>query len=257
MMFKFFMILIFFVLPYKKIFSQDWVIYLKPGAAMGIAALGSSSTGYIHKKVPRKIPFPSLGFEVSRGFPGKGTKFFGGIKIFPVAIGYIFNERNVDVSRSYGGGLSGLDFGLQVYGCVNKSFRKEKWPEYKNYFSFFGGLGFGFFPKGNTDFDIRVNEFGITKNGEQFSGTDFNWVNNIPGAPIIIAGVRYHITNSKGKDVAVVELATGINLIKYFDHRVTYQLNGQNRIDYLAEKSIDVQLNVLIPIKTVYKKSMK
>ena len=110
------------------------------------------------------------------------------------------------------------------------------------------GIGFNYFYNKSDETGLSVVSFGKTRSGETLIGMDVGIKNNIFGAPSVFGGARYNITNSKGKRVVVLELLVNHGLVKYFDWRIKYDINGQQRIDYIPEHGFNIQINVIIPI---------
>ena len=235
--------------------GQSWELSLKAGAATDIAAPASSG-GFAYKTIRSNTIRPSLAIQVSKYKPESSFGFFCGLALQPVTNSFAFNERNINLTSSYGGTLAGGENVIQLYGGIEKGFQNLKSPNYKNYFSAVLGLGLNYyyFRPSIPNAGIKINHQAMTKAGEQIVGSMFGEDRYIVGAPSVFTGLRYNITDSKGKVVVILESAINIGLIKYFDHRITYQINGIERQEFLPERGWNIQFNIIIPI-TRFKKT--
>lgn len=229
--------------------AQDLSLSIKAGAANSLAAPSSATKGYAYKTTSHLSPYPTLALELSYLKRKSTTEYFIGLGIQPVFTGFGLNEKNIDLSQSYGAGLIIGDYNYQLYLGARRNFSKNL-KLHQNYLSIHGGIGFNYFPLYTGEDGTQVNSSGKTFSGENLTGMEVGITRNVFGAPSIFAGIEYNIRNPRGKKILGVELTANYGLIKYFDWRVSYQLNGQTRNDYIPEKGLNVQLTLKIPLIT-------
>lgn len=246
-----FFVIVLYIFFLNNLSAQPWTISFKPGATFNVNAPGYSSKGYAYKTTSYFMPYPHLAIEISKvNKSGRHVKFCG-IGLYPVMNSFDFNEKNINLSKAYGGILRGGDYAIQVYFGIEKKIRKENLPAFRNYFSVFSCIGLGYYIfRPESGQGVTITHFAETNNGQQLTGTEFGYSRYVTGAPSVISGFRYNISNLIGKTVASVDLSANFGLVRYFSHKVSYQIDGVDQIDYLSQKSWNIQLSVAIPLKT-------
>lgn len=236
--------------------SQYWGLSIKPGAAIGIVASGNATTGYAYLSRSFLMPRPAFAIEFSRINLSKKYNFICGITLLPVTNSFAFNDQNIDLSKAFGGSPDGGEYAIQIYAGAEKKFNRRKSGSYRNYFSVIAGIGLNdyTFRPAYPELGVTVTNYAETLNGEQLTGTSFGYSSFRTGAISVFCGIRYNITNPAGKIVAVLELASNYGITKYFDHRITYRINNEHRLDFLAEKGGNIQFNIKIPVAVLIKK---
>ena len=237
----------------NNIFSQNWNLSVKTGAANSLAAPVFTKQGFAYKTVSHSWILPTLGLEFNRKGKNKNN-FIAGAALFPVTGSFGYNSKNIDLSQSFMPGLGIYDYNVQLYAGIEHKFIKANAPLYKNYFSVTGGIGLNYFYHNSGESGIITYGQAKTKNGETLIGMDAGIDRNVFSAPSVFCGLRYNITNARGKKVAMLELMLNEGLVKYFDWRIMYDINGVQRIDYIPEHGFNIQFNVIIPVFNSYKK---
>lgn len=231
----------------NTLFSQQLKLSIKTGAANSLAAPLAIHQGFAYKTVSSSFLRPSIGLEL--GCERESMyRIIGGVVLSPVSSSFDFNSRNIDLSQSYSPVLIAYDYNVQLYVGIEKKMLKNSAPQYKNYFSLVGGIGLNYFYYKSDETGLYTVSYGKTKSGETLSGMDVGITHNIFGAPSVFGGIRYNITNTKGERVVILELLVNHGLVKYFDWRIKYQIDSQERIDYLPEKGFNIQFNVIVPL---------
>jgi hypothetical protein len=245
-------LLIFVITVSERINGQDNQFSLKVGAAKFLQAPASSSSGFAYKTLAPSSPYPTLHFEYKReNFFKKRISLLAGISGIPTFGEITLNEKNIKSGYSRSARYS--YYSLQLYGGAEISFKKLQKPPYKNYFSIFATAALNL-SAGEELKPVMLSDGGVTNNGEVFSGTKYTVEQGRFLSPSVQAGLRYHITNSKGKDVIILELMMNYNLRQYFAYTFRYQINGVDRVDYVPEKGFSIQFNVIIPLFRTEKK---
>jgi hypothetical protein len=241
-------LILFILLIWNTIlYSQNWNLSVKTGAANSLAAPVFTKQGFAYKTVGHSWVLPSLGLEFNRTRKNKNNILIGAA-LFPITGSFGYNSKNIDLTQSIMPGLNIYDYNVQLYAGIEHKLLRKDAPLYKNYFSINGGIGLNYFYHNSGKNGIVAPSYGKTKNGENLIGMDAGISRNVFGAPSGFGGLRYNITNSKGKNVAVIELMLNYGIVKYFDWRVIYEVNGIEKVDYIPEHGFNVQINIIIPI---------
>ena len=227
--------------------SQDWNLSVKTGAANSLAAPVSTKQGFAYKTVSHSWILPTIGLELNHAGKNKNN-FIIGAALFPVTGSFGYNSKNIDLSQSVMPGLGIYDYNVQLYAGIEHKFIKKDAPLYKNYFSVTGGIGLNYFYHNSGESGIVTYGQAITRNGETLIGMDAGVSRNVFGAPSVFGAARYNITNAKGRKVASIEMLLNYGVVKYFDWRIIYEVNGIQRTDHIPEHGFNVQLNLIIPI---------
>jgi hypothetical protein len=241
-----FFLLIFVILITKQINGQDNQISVKVGAAKLLTAPASSSKEFAYKAIAPPSPYPVLHIEYKKeDFFKKRVALLAGISGIPTFSDLTLNEENIKSGYSRASRIS--YYSLQIYAGAEFIFKNPQNPLYKNYFSISGAFALNL-SGGEELTPEMLSDGGVTNSGEIFSGTKYTVEQGRFLSPSLQTGVRYHITNSKGRDVIILELQMNYNLSRYFSYTFRYQVNGVDRVDYVAEKGFNIQFNVIIPL---------
>jgi len=250
-----FILHVFFV---SNLFSQSNQLSIKIGAAKTFAAPSGTSEGFAFKNISVTYPYPTLAVEYAWGKKKKtNVDFYAGVSFQPIWYNGTFNYKNVKPGSLSFTTSSGF-YAPMLYTGADIKVRKAKkvMPAYKNYFfiTVGGGLCLAGIDK-NEHTGFQVQSYGMTYDNKIIMGGEMLLKRaQLPIAPTVFGGIRYHITNSKGKPVVVLELIANYGITRYIDYAVQYEIDNQHKEDRLGEKGINIQLNVIIPIHAFKKK---
>lgn len=76
---------------------------------------------------------------------------------------------------------------------------------------------------------------------------------SFPVSPSVYAGLRYNITNRKGREVFIIELKGSCGLTPFYKQTVDYTLDGVMKRDVLKQYGPNLQLNIIVPLHTFRK----
>jgi hypothetical protein len=232
-------------IPAKWANSQDTNLSLKVGAAKILNA-PASTIGFAYKTFAPASPYPALHLEFKKkDFLNKRIALLAGISGIPTFGEFTLNKENIKSGYSRSSRYS--YYSLQLYTGIELSFRNPKKKPFRNYFSIFSTVGFNFSAGEELTPEILADD-GITNNGGVFTGSRYTVEQGKFLSPSLQAGVRYHITNSKGREIIALELMTNYNLSRYFSYTFRYQIDGVDKVDYVAEKGFNIQFNVIVPL---------
>jgi hypothetical protein len=268
----FFITIIVFILSFtSKAQLSHPQLRLKLGGSKSIVSSGRSDDNTAYKMTDKKSPLPSgLGLEFVK--PLKKLEntnlIIGG---FLQVQGYAVGINENFFSDPPGINIASDRRFVRLYVGLEKKLGKKPIPINKNYISVFGGLGLSI--NGSTAYS--ENAFsgsirdGITKDGKHFQGIYYdgglypNYFTELHDraahfiSPDIFGGFRWNIRNKKGNNVLTVELMATYGLMNKFVLDLPYTLDGVRTEDQIKDKGVNVQLNVLIPLKNFGKKKKK
>jgi hypothetical protein len=225
--------------------SQQTSISLKVGGAKVLMAPSPSTKGFAYKLFAPVSPYPAWQIELKKNNAfGNRKSFIGGVSLIPTFAELTLNGENI--RSGYDRSLRVTYYSFQIYAGIDICLRPKAAPTYKNYFSITSGVSFNI--RSNMKDPNILNDGGITTNGEIFEGGEYTLENSKLFSPGFFTGLRYHITNSKGIEVLSIELQSSYGIGKYFSHTLRYKVDGNDRVDHLAEKGFQIQLNVIIPL---------
>jgi hypothetical protein len=226
--------------------GQNSQVSLKVGAAKILSAPASSTKGFAYKTFAPHSPYPSLHLEYKKNkFLSDRISLLAGISGIPTFGETGLNEKNIKSGYSRASRIS--YYSLQPYIGFELSLQRNTRESFRNYFSLLGTIGFNL-SAGEELTPELLNDGGITSSGEMFTGSKYTVEQGKLFSPSVQTGARYHITNSKGKEIIVLELQMNYNLTRYFSYTFRYEINGVNKVDYVAEKGFQIQFNVIIPL---------
>ena len=156
-----------------------------------------------------------------------------------------FNENNV---RSGYSSIARISYySLQPYFGLELNPRNPRKETFRNYFSVSTTVGFNL-SDGNELTPEILYDGGVTNNGDAISNVRYTVEQGRFLSPSFQLALRYHITNRNGKEILLLELQTNYNLTRYFSYTYRYQINGVDRVGFVAEKGFNIQFNVIIPL---------
>lgn len=246
--------------------AQHPQLRLKLGAVKTFAS-PFVSEGFAYKNTSLHSPYPIIGLEFSKPIVSHNRSWFLGFSQDIQGFAQTPNLKNFQIFRS--SGTSQLVIGTwKLYGGIEQRLGKKEMPINKNYLTVMGAIGLTINPFGGNGERAfgSGGEEGITKDGKYFRspygnyffGSDYYSVVYVRRtnliSPTLIAGLRWHIRNRKGDEALTVELLANYGLTRYYNYYIPYTLDNIPQTDKLGEKGVNVQLNILIPLRNFGKK---
>lgn len=244
---------------------------LRLGATKSIVSQGNSSDNTIYRMYDKRSPIPSgIGLEFSKQMKKHNDNWFAGVffEFQPFQSGV-----NPEKFQSLQGGYSSLsNYGcIRFYTGIEKRIGKKEIPASKNYFSVFGGIGISYNGGKQGSASGGASGQGLTNDGRTFTGIYVDrpdpsfsgimtWETHSRAhvfTPDVFAGFRWNIRNKKGNTVLAVELVANYGLTPKYYHYYNYSLDNIAQRDRLKDKGVNVQVNVLIPLKNFGRKKKK
>lgn len=242
---------------------------LRFGAAKSIVSAARSDHDTYFSMYDRPSPLPSgIGLEFSKPLKKPATSLLLGafLDIQTYRLG-IYPKNFIVVP---GVGIISSDNGcIRFYAGLEKRIGTKNITPSKNYFSVFGGLGISYnFPGADPDqWTGGEMSDGLTSAGKYFQGIYEQDLVYVPGyklkirshsahtfTPDIFGGIRWNIRNKKGNTALAVELVCNYGLMTKFYNDIPFTLDGQPAGERLKDKGVNMQINVLIPLKNFGKK---
>jgi hypothetical protein len=252
-------------------FSQDHPqLRLRLGVNKPIVSAGRSQDNTLYRMYDRGLRPSGIGLEFSKPLKKPYTRFFAGAFFNFNGFSVGINPEKFSQAPAAGTFLS--DYGAtSFYAGFEKRIGKRKLAPNRDYISIVGGVGLSYnSPGAGPDewFGGSIGD-GITNEGKYFQGIyKDNPYNPVFSGymtairrnrahiltPEIFGGFRWPIHNKKGIRVVEIELIVnyGLNAKYYLD--MPYTLDGQYQMDRLKDKGVNIQLNVLIPLKNFGKR---
>ncbi len=156
---------------------------------------------------------------------------------------------------------------IRLYAGFEKRIGKKELEFHKNYFTFFGGLGISYNGEARpTVWEGKVIGDGVTTEGKYFQGEYIDgplfsgYYMGVHAraahviSPDVFAGLRWNIRNKKGNNAFGVELLMNYGLMTKLYLDMPYTLDGQPVSDRIKDKGVNVQLNMIIPLKNFGKR---
>lgn len=247
---------------------------LRFGAAKSIVSAGKSQENTFFRMYDKRSPLPSgIGLEFAKPIKKQNNSLLLGafLDVQPYSIS--INPKKFAIPPGGGVGSSG-NGSIRFYAGLEKRIGKKQMLPSKSIISFFGGLGISYnFPGAGPGswWGGGISD-GLTTSGKVFQGYYGGQI-GFPAfdayyakvrshkahtfTPDIFGGFRWNIRNKKGNTTMIVELVANYGLMTKFYHDVSYTLDGQPQMDRLKDKGVNVQINVLIPLKNFGKKKKK
>jgi hypothetical protein len=272
---KIFSFLLLCCLFMSQAFGQSYPqLRLRLGASKSIVSAARSDNDTYYRMYDKRSPLPSgIGLEFSKPLKKPNTSFIAGafLDVQPYSLGI---NPNSFITPPGGAVYSSGNGSIRFYAGLEKRIGRREIPAHKNYFSIFGGLGISYNFPGYRPGDAWGGSIGkgVTNDGKSFQGiylqnpaypTFDGFYTQIRShrahffTPDIFGGFRWNIRNKKGNTVLAVELVCNYGLMTKFYHDVSYTLDGQPYTDRLKDKGVNVQINVLVPLKNFGKKRKK
>jgi len=225
------------------VFSQGQTteISLKLSAAKLLQLPGSNSKGFAYKINPPFYPYPAFHIEISKTNILKASDGILGISLTPTFSDLSVNEEKINILYNRSSTITFYSF--QFFAGIDKNLLVKDKRKNRNTFSISGGFGFNL--SGNWKTGTNFSDGGTTFSGENFSGTHYTIEKANLFSPIVFIGGRFHVLNKKGKEVLVLELGGNCAIDKYYAHTLRYQIDGTNRVDYIAEKGFSIQFSLV------------
>lgn len=229
-------------------------IRLKMGASTLFPSPGGR--GYAFKGVNGRSGSVVLGGEFSHPFKNKTGAWHVGFTFQDGNIQPAPNEKNLipiniaSTQPGFGFSFYGAPAKTAVYLGIEKFIKRDYTKPSKNYFSVVAGAGVAFTLNKLTDWGtMSAPEKYLTRDGGIVEGYKFDIAKpSFPVAPFVYGGLRYNITNKKGREVFIIEFLFNYGITSYYKQTIDYTLNGAPRRDVLKEKGMCFQLNLIVPL---------
>lgn len=261
---KYLIVTIIGVFSFSQSHCQDQ-IRLKFGAAKSFKS--GKNTG-LHMTAGYNSPLPSgIGLEYFRPLPEKKMGLLAGAFVELQGFSGGVNPSKFPVS-TYGRFFASTYGSVKLYAGVERTLSKKTSPS-SNKLSLVAGAALGINVLGTQGKlgSPSLEEAGVTLNGDIYGGSYVNepdgWA---PGyysiissktantiTPELFAGLRWNINNKQGKTVLILEGIVNYSLLPKMNIEFPYTLNGQPKLDKIKDHGFNVQLNLLVPIKTFTK----
>lgn len=145
-----------------------------------------------------------------------------------------------------------------IYAGIEKYLNRDYSNPSKNYFSIFAGAGVTFTMNKLKDWQVTTDQKFYARDGSVIEGYTSNYYRaKFPVAPMLYGGIRYNITNRKGNEVFIIELRTNWELAPYYRQTLDYTRDGVAMQDKPSHKAFSFQLNLIVPLFTFHKKTLK
>jgi hypothetical protein len=254
--------------------SQEYPqLRLRLGAAKSVVSAGRSQNNTLYRLYDVPSPLPSgIGLEYSKPLKKPYTRFVAGAFLNLNFFALDINPEKF--SQVPAAGTLRSSFGnINLYAGFEKRIGKRQLTPNRDYVSFFAGVGLSYNPPGDKPgywFGGGISD-GVTKDGKYFQGIYKDNINPVFSgyftavhvtrahilSPDFFAGFRWPIHNKKGDVAAEIELIVKYGLSSKYYIDVSYTLDGQYQMDRLKDRGVNVQLNVLIPLRNFGKRKFE
>jgi hypothetical protein len=256
---KFIFFLIVSILLFEAMQAQPLPqIRFKTGISYTIPS--RSSTGYAFKAPGGGWGSVMIGGEFSKPLKSKKGAWHVGFLFEDSDNGPVPNRKNLiplnlNSTNSWGFGFIDGPAKTTVYAGVEKYLNRDPLRPSKNYFSVFGGVGVAFTLNSLKGWGVTTDQKYETRDGRMVEGYTTEYSRpKFPVAPLLYAGIRYNITNAKGREVLIIELRGGYELTPYYRQIISYTLDGVSQQDRLRQKGWGVQLGIVVPLHSFGKR---